>query len=393
MTYHVFHICGPKDAPMAGIGDYIINSANALMKEGFSSSFVSRQSHGIRWDDTAEAQMDKIIASETPAGKTPVIHTHLAAPFCGAGLPPTYLKRHKSVATVHEIKELDEAGQVYTLDYIDAVDGVIFTIQSEYDFTQNLIKQHGRNIDLAAKTIFIAVPPGIPEAENFLEHHKNQEEKENDVAFFGMIRPGRGMEGTLVEFAKHMKGTLPKSTLRIVGSTVWEEVDVKEIDNILHELALATFPDHQDELAASSGKKLASKITELQNSVPEEKRALNINIHFDEPIKEVVRILSSCRFAYMPFTRGATDHSSSLPTTIGLCPITISNIGAQTMGRVEKAIYPSKTPKHAVEILNEFINDNKKPEDLSELIRDYLDERSWKNLAIKSNDLYVKICS
>ncbi|MDY0028414.1 MAG: hypothetical protein RBR86_00575 [Pseudobdellovibrionaceae bacterium] len=393
MSYHVFHVCGPKDAPMAGIGDYIINSANALLGQGFSSSYVSRASHGIVWDDTAEATMEKIIAKETPAGKIPIIHTHMAVPFCGAGLSPEFLKKYKSVATVHEIKELDDAGQLYSLDFIEAVDGLIYTMQSEYDFTQALIEKHNRNIDLAAKTVFIMVPAGIPDAEDFETHHKGYESKSNDVAFFGMIRPGRGMEGTLVSFANKLKAAQPESTLRIVGSSVWEEVSVPEIDNILHELSIATFPAHVSELQECSGPVLVDKILELQNSTSPKDRALNIHIHFDEEIKDVVSILSGCKFAYMPFTRGATDHSSSLPTTVGLCPITISNIGVQTKGNVQNVLYPSENADEAVEIISDFISGSRAPLDMTEAISTYMNERSWKNLAMISNMLYEKLVS
>lgn len=300
-------------------------------------------------------------------------HFHFAVGHCGDIVSPEWLKTQRAVATIHEYKtgkdEKSLRKRLLTEKYINAVNGHI--IANEATFEE--IKKH--NICLAKYATSCAVPPNI-DTTSAMEEEFNDKAydyliRENRTVHFGMMREGKGIED-VIEAQKevdHKKSEeLAESITIIVGAVPKDRFDyyrgivrlvfseqtlssenLKQLGITDPEIFETPLKDSKQDIDAlvSTVRALEYEYAHKANTALKVVKNVNVCLVPNADTPDVRKIVSESRRAYLPFDRGATPHSGSLPACINFRTAIITKEGKETPEEYKKVMMFANTPQEA----------------------------------------------
>lgn len=252
---------------------------------------------------------------------------------------------YKTIVTIHEFSETHFLRKLAILPFIFFSNSLIFT---------NLYEK------LVVKRLFPWVEKKssiINIGSNISVNDDGNVAKEKDlVAFFGFIRPKKGLEEYLELAALSYKKNSNYKFL-IIGTPREKEFHYYET--------------------------LRKKTVLIKN--------IEWKISLSE--KEVSEILSRVKFAYLFYPDGVSERRGSFLACIAHRIIVIANKGRQTPEDLNGSVEFATSPLEAFNKLNELSNDEKRCNEILNNAKEYFKKFDWELIARKHIDLYKNLIS
>lgn len=169
-------VTGSLPPDVCGVGDYTSRLAQALDEAGLTVRFFYRSDwrlrSAFRYIRAIRAMRPLLINIQHPtAGYGYSLVPQIIAMFCG---------KSKTVVTLHEFSRRKLKGKIAIYLFFLCADWIVFTSDEELHVAQKLAPW------IARRSSVIPIGSNIP----FYESDK----RDIDVAYFGLIRPGKGVE-------------------------------------------------------------------------------------------------------------------------------------------------------------------------------------------------------
>lgn len=178
--------------------------------------------------------------------------------------------------------------------------------------------------------------------------------EEFDVAYFGLIRPGKGLEDFL-DLANLSTATGRPYRFVVVG---------------------AVPPRHR---------RFAIKAKNL--ALPD----APIRWVIDAPPHDAARALATAKFAYLPFPDGVSERRGSILAALTAGLLTITKLGPQTPASLLPAICPAATPRAALAALDSLRADAEAAAAMRRGAEAYVAPRQWSAIALAHHNLYRRL--
>ena len=317
-----------------GVGGFTEKLAEELRAQGVEVALVT----GLDWSAFSANRSRKQIAAASPD----IVHIQYPTRGYRWSLGPHALSLSmKTVVTLHEFS------QVHLLRTLSSM---AFLLRSQMVFTTEFERASAQKwapwIEGRSRVIPIA---------NIVDRYQGAPLPRSGVAYFGLLRPKRGLEDFL-EFARLLHSKSPELPIRIIGGEVPYAKD---------------YPERLRSIAAG---------------VP-------IEWHVNKSEAEVARLLSICEFAYLPFPEGATERRTSLIGAMVNGCVIISNGGVQSPARLIDAIEIAASPTEACESILKLQADRNKLEALRNRGESYIQQFKIENVAKAHIALYAELLS
>ena len=321
-------ISGNFPPDICGVGDYTEQLINVLNECPVEISKIHSSGWGIRDFFSLRLQLDKI--------QPDVINIQYPTQAYGASIVPHLLAltaRCPVLLTLHEFSDSHWLRRL-SIRFLALKPGchMIFTSMAEkknFNSSPRLFRQDAADVIPISSNIPLLASTGY--------------RAENSVAYFGMLRPDKGIEEflELVRLAR-VKG----SELNFVIIGACPEKD-------------RHYCQQQIELA----------------------RKLGIEVCLNLSPDCVAKRLSKIRFGYLPFPDGASARRGSLLAMLGNGICVLTRKGESTPTNLDSCVLYTRNPEHALQVLCELTI---KPECIDGLVSAgirYVRQHSWSNIA------------
>lgn len=329
-------VTGSYPPMTCGVGDYTHKLVGSLQEIGAK---VDVFSSGLDWS----LLNSKKLADSISAASPDIIHIQYPTVGYGSSLGPQALSfmSKPSVVTVHEVSQVHMLRQLSLVSFTLSADRVIFTSEYEMSYASRWAPR------LATRSTVIPIGSAI--AASVVGSVKDID----DIIYFGLIRPKKGLEQVIRLAYLAKKEGLPL-TVRIVG--------------------LVDSQQHQ----------YFNKLQSTADGLP---------VFWDLGLSEhqVSDLLARSHIAYIPFPDGASERRSSLLALLSNGVATISTKGIFTTGAMAEAIAFADTPEEALAVVRDLNANPAKRRLLTDKAREYVGMRDWKNIAHRHLELYREV--
>lgn len=322
-------ITGSLPPEPCGVGDYTYRLYEALIKKNIDVELYKEKN----WS------FSKIFELRDKLKKFDIVHLQYPTLGYGYSLGPHLLNLLKTmVITIHE------ASQAHILRFLSLS---LFTFNSKHivftsEFERNYFLRFFPYIK--NKSSIIPIGSNIP-----FENYKGA--RKNEVIYFGLIAPNKNLED-FIELVKLIKEKNINLICRIIG-----------------------------------------KIRDKNYYEQIYKKSINLPIVWSLELedKEVAKLLSQAKFAYLPFPDGASERRGSLLATLGNGVVTITKKGKFTTKELAESIVIAQSPLDAFYAIVNLLNRDDVWNDFSERSKRYAHKFSWEFIADRHIDLYKKL--
>jgi glycosyltransferase involved in cell wall biosynthesis len=332
-------LMAPRPPDMCGVADYSARLQEGLQDAGIQASFVDVG----RWNAFAARRLLMQIRALAPD----LVHLQYPAVRYGAGLAPQLvalvLRRFPLVVTLHEYREARWIRRIACAPLLRGAQGLVLTNETE---ARTLAE---RKPWVSAKIRVIPIGSNIPFCSSSCARSV-----EPIVVFFGLIRPGKGLE-EFIQLAEAAALRGRSYRFKIVGS--------------------ATAKTEQ------YFRRLRSQ-TQAMN---------NLSWRTGLSADEVAHELADASFAYLHFPDGASERRGSLLAAMGNETVVITNRGRQTPEDLNSSVLFCKGPHDALQIIDNLIGDPQEQTRLRAKARSYAEGFSWKSIAEAHRGLYAEL--
>lgn len=327
-------ITGSYPPDTCGIGDYTAQLAIALRQKGAAVEVICRNN----WRLNNIGNIVKTIRSVNPD----IVHIQYPTAGFGKKLTPQLLSLViPSVVTVHEISEAHILRKLSLYPFSLRSKHIVFTTPYEQRFAVLRAPWISRRSSV------------IPVGSSISTAKQGQERNLNEVIYFGLFRPQKGLEAvfTLASLIKQMN---LKLHVRMIGKPYPKDSPYfKEFYRRSEDLPVKWDMDLADDVAAD--------------------------------------LLARSSIAYMPFPDGASGRRTSLLALLANGVATITTRGAHTPSSLEQAALFSQGPEEALRLVEKIRADSVLRKRLSDNGRAYASQFSWDTIAQKHMELYEKL--
>lgn len=374
----VLHITGPGDKIGTGIVDYCDKLLTAQRRQGIEAYYVlSNNLDNIgKLNDSRyiviepwsvlqkdnEQYLERI--EERFNNKKIVWYIHLAPPVCGTAVSPEWLLKRNVTGTIHECKIPEKVAD--PKEKQKAQSKLDITVEYANTFSNYMISNleevaQLQKLGINKPYVIQAIPPNIDP--RIADIRLAQEDKLDTVVHFGMIRAKKGIEEVLAVQDILDKGKTTKIVLlgkvtegyfdmfvdiliKIYGkneiSAVLQNTEFKELFN-------ATQTSQKQFFAAQ-----ASTIVEILRS--ECKPLTLVDFYPNASEEQIFKLLRSSKVAYLPFDRGATFHSGTLPACILSDLAIVTTMGNDTPDVYRQNLCLANNTQSAAAIIQDLIS-------------------------------------
>jgi glycosyltransferase involved in cell wall biosynthesis len=329
-------ITGSYPPDVCGVGDYSFRLAEALRQQGISVEVI----HDVSWRLFDTPRVFRQIRSMRPD----IVHIQYPTIGFGSGLAPQMLSLLiNSVVTIHEISKAHILRKISLFPFSVRPRHVIFTTPYERDFALSWAPWVAQCCDV------------IPLASNIAVGAKDKISDNNEIIYFGMIRPNKGIEQvlTLAELVK--RSALPYR-IRIIG---------------------IPYPG----------------LTEYVGQLRQRSLDLPVTWSLDLSNAEVADVLSQSLVAYVPFPDGASGRRGTLLALLANGVATITTGGLHTTRELDDVVELAHSPEQALSRIRTLLNDPLLLRKLSHMGRSYARGFAWEQVAQRHINLYKGLLS
>ncbi|MCD7939127.1 MAG: hypothetical protein LUH50_03110 [Bacteroides intestinalis] len=336
MNKKIILIVGAYPPDACGIGDY-------------SSQLVhADESHWecIVWKDWTFSGLCKLICS---IKKSNVIYINLQYPTkasYGSLIPHllciyiAFFSDKRFMVTLHEFMRMGLCYRLAAIMFLLFANKVIFTTQVERKYASNIIPFR--------KNQFVVIPiySNIAKAHVF----KATNERNCDIAYFGLISPNRNIEH-FIDLVKKIEFSHKCISAKIIGMIVEGSED-------------------------------------FLNFLRKEAQETCIEFHLNKSNEEVAELLNDCRYTYLPFHDGVSERRGSFLASVLNGAIVITTKGPWTSSKFDKVCYYIDSDElHLVKKILDGVETSKSQIDIFEYLQSDV-AKSW----VDVSDKYLNLC-
>ncbi len=327
-------VTGSYPPDVCGVGGYTSRLAEALGRQGVRTEVV----HDEDWRVTNVGRIQRRIRSL----RSDLVHIQYPTIGFGTHLSPQLLSvLMPCIVTLHEISQTHILRRLSLYPFTLRSPHVIIT--TDYD----------RDYALAWAPWIRGRSSVIPVGSNIAVRDSAGKATSDDIVYFGLIRPDRGIEDVLALAALIRDRGLPY-VLRMAGKPL---------------------PNSGEYLASlQAGSKGLPVIWDIGRS--------------DDGVAE---LLAGTRIAYMPFPDGASERRTSLFALLAYGVPTVTTKGAATPEAMEGAVAFSRHPQDALAAISRILSDREYCEGLSAGALAYSRCFTWETIAIQHRQLYEQL--
>lgn len=325
----VVMVTGSFPPDVCGAGHYTEQLVTALNLRGVSVEVIT----GARWGlGNAPSLLRRISESDADI-------THIQYPTVGYGrkLGPQFVALfQRGVVTLHEASQTHILRRLSLYPFFLA-HHIIFTNRFEQAYCSRIapwVSQRSSVIHIGSN-----MPVGHADGERTL----------NEIIYFGLIRPAKGLENVL-ELASILKQRGSRMSVRVIG------------------LSLSEHQRYLESLQARSA-------------------SLPIVWDLGLPDAATADRLARAAYAYAPYPDGASERRGSLLALLANGVATVTTRGEQTPPALDKVVEFAASPAEAAVILDSLAVDAGRRRRLSELSIRYASQFSWSTIA----DQHIKV--
>lgn len=324
-------ITGSYPPDVCGVGDYTFRLAEAMQQQGIAVEVV----HDGGWRLRDTLRIFRHIRSLRPD----IVHIQYPTIGFGAGLAPQMLSLLvHGVVTIHEISKAHILRKISLFPFSVRPRHVIFTTSYERDFALSWAPWVAQYSDV------------IPLGSNIAVGSKDKESTSEEIIYFGMIRPNKGIEQVLILAELIKKSSLPYR-IRIIG---------------------APYPG----------------LTDYYGQLLQRSRDLPVIWSVDLSNVEVADILSQSLVAYVPFPDGASGRRGTLLALLANGVATITTGGLHTTRELDDVVELAHSPEQALARIRSILKDPALQNKLSNMGRMYARGFAWDRIAQQHISLY-----
>ena len=326
-------ITGSYPPNVCGAGDYTERLVTALEQRGLSVDVITGVGWGLR-DAPAVVKRIKACGADL---------MHLQYPTVGYGRrlgPQLIALLARGVVTIHEASQTHLLRRLSLFPLLCSRH-VVFTNCFEQAYVSGLapwVRQRSNVIPIGSN-----VPRGLTDGERRLD----------EIIYFGLIRPAKGLEQVL-DLAAIMKQRGLGMTVRIVG------------------LALTEHEPYLDGLR---------------------RRSADLPVLWDLGLSDegAATRMAKAAIAYAPFPDGASERRGSLLALLANGVATVTTRGAHTPPALDQTVEFADSPEKALSIIELLRKDGFRRMTLSERGMQYAAGFSWPDIADRHIQLYRSI--
>ena len=329
-------------------------------------------------------------------GKVPLFHIHIAPPYCGTVLSPKFYEQHCSFATIHEFKNSSKNKSTIALGFMSAVDR--FAIANSIELS--LADQRVPEALLPRKAVIASIPPNISPrvGDNLLPPQK----RDKVCTQFTMIRPGKGIESVLrLQELAQQDPRMEDLRTNIVGAVRHPDF-TQYLCDILKQIykldaqvikSLGINPQifllqEKDVLGIEERFSLmkdaiqAASTLEKAYSGSRVEKKIDVTLYLNATDQEVADLLATSRYTYLPFKRGATYHSGTLPSCAAFGCIIATTHSSETPEEFKNGgMQLVDTPEAALEAFIDLEREALLADQIVSLTKQALPVPRWEELA------------
>ncbi len=325
-------VTGSYPPDTCGVGDYTFRLVNALVGQGLDVDIIRHDSWHIK-------NLSRILTS-VRAVKADLVHIQYPSAGFRKHLTPQLLSlAFPGVVTIHEMTKAHVLRKLSLYPYFLRSRHIIFTTPFERDFALRSAPWIARRSSVIPVGSYILVGRG-------------REKQGNEIVYFGLFRPNKGLEDVL-GLAQLIKQRGLPYRVRMIGKA---------------------FPP---------GSSYFQELSERSRDLP-----VLWNIDLDDT--SVADILSAASIAYMPFPDGASGRRTSLLALLANGVATITTRGSHTPSGLENCALFAKDPEQALSEVQR-LQDPVFRDRLSENSRSYAGQFSWDFIAGQHKELYERL--
>jgi len=326
-------ITGSYPPSVCGAGDYTERLMNSLEQRGHSVEIITGGGWGL---SDAPAVLKRIEACGADI-------THLQYPTVGYGRklgPQLIALVERGVVTIHEASQTHMLRRL-SLFPLFCSRHIVFTNGYEREYAGGIAPWIRRRSSV------------IPIGSNVPRGRVDGERRLNEVIYFGLLRPVKGLENVL-ELAGMIKQRVSGMAVRIVGLTLKE---------------------HEQYLDALR------------------RKSADLPVMWDLGLsdQEAADRLAKAAIAYVPFPDGVSERRGSLLALLANGVATITTRGRQTPSALDRAVEFAASPTEAMSIVETLRSDRLRREALSEQGMRYAAQFSWSDIADRHIRVYQSV--
>jgi len=324
MTPKVILVTGSVPPDACGIGDYTVALASALEKAGQHVEVLCHREWSVA--GTSQALRKLLTAGDALV--------HMQYPTLGYGYslgPQISLLIKRSIVTIHEFSLAHPLRKLSLLPFTLRSPSLVMTSE----FERRVIVQKMPWISSRVRV--------IPIGSNIHPYRIHPKEREESVAYFGLVTPGKGIED-FIEFARLVRARNLDWELLIIGKIVpRHEAYAKSLMDIL--------------------------------------ALYRVRLILDRSAEEVSELLARTGLAYLPFPDGASERRGSLKAVLAAGLPCITTCGEQTPRELAKSVMLAAAPHQAADAAVHLMATKDAKARLSERAYEYSRQFAWEQIA------------
>jgi glycosyltransferase involved in cell wall biosynthesis len=324
-------ICGSYPPDVCGVGDYSAQLVESLQQLGVEATALK----GIRWDWRSVKRVREAIAHHSAD------IVHIQYPSVGYGrspMPQLLSLRVPAVVTLHEFSHVKMLRRAASVPFLLAGARLVFTSHYELEYVRGMFRW------VAGKSFVIPIGTNIPPVQ------REQPRQTDEVIYFGLIAPRKGLEQVL-EFASKLKREGSGLKVRLIGRVP------------------DAFAEYAEKLIAS---------------------AVDLPVVWMRDLSklEVAEQLAHASVAYLPFPDGASERRGSLTAVLSSGVPCVSTAGKQTSKQLREVLRFASDAQGAVAEVKALLADRRAWENASARAITYAESLSWESIARSHFEVY-----
>jgi glycosyltransferase involved in cell wall biosynthesis len=366
----------------SGISDYTRRLAEQLRAQGEDVKIVS----DLDWKNVSREEVSARIRAELPPGDTrqQIVHLQYLYRSWGPSAQTSFLRDFPgSIVTCHEFEKESPDAKEIIVPILQSAGKVVFSTAGELKSAERFLQTSNRHqvaAQLQKKAQIVPIFSNIPVVASPEEFNTN-----NDIVHFGRIRKHeKGLE-QVIELARELQKR-PQPQAKAAKIHIAGNVMPAGFKDFKYFVAQIYKLDEVGQQALAEANDTAA-VLELVKDQP--KQLPNVELHVGQPADFISHLLAHSRFAYLPFARGATEHSGTLPAVLEHDCICFTTKGPETHGDLKRATVITQSAQDTADKYIDYVCHPSKERAKCEKIDEYMARKTVKAVAKTHGDIYT----